>query len=135
MAAVVYTPKQVNVNGKPIFIVQNSLKTKGGYGESKVMNEIYGSTTRQVLAQDVETAISEVSFDVRRVDQDSDTDITQLIKTWKLNGNANTLSVIPNGVGQNQNFALMTLTNDPEINESPEGVVNLVWQGSQVQLS
>lgn len=135
MVAVVYTPKQVNVNGKPIFIVQNSLKTKGGYGESKVMNEIYGSTTRQVLAQDLESAISEVSFEVRRVDQDSDLDITQLVAAWKANGNANTVSVVPNGVGQNQNYALMTLENDPEINESPEGVVALTWKGSKVQLS
>jgi hypothetical protein len=135
MAAVSYSPKQVNVNGKPIFIVQNSLKAVGGYGEAKVMNEIYGSTTRQVLAQDLDTAKSKVTFDVRRVDQDSDLDITQLVKAWKQNGNANSLSVIPNGPGQNQNFPLMTLTNDPEINESPEGVVSLVWEGAPVQLS
>ena len=103
--ALSYSPKQVNVNGKPIFIVQNSLKITGGYGESKVMNEIYGATTRQVLAQDLETAISSISFDVRRVDQNGDTDITRLIRTWKQSGNANSLSVIPHGQGQNQNFA------------------------------
>lgn len=130
-----FSPKQVNINGKPIFIVQNSLKIIGGYGESKVLAQVYGATVQQVLAQDYESAISTITFDVRRLDQDNNNDITQLIKVWKLNGNANTLSVIPQNAGQNQNFAQVTLTNDPEIEESPEGVVTLTWMGSQVQLS
>jgi hypothetical protein len=130
-----YSPKQVNINGTPIFIVQNSLDHMQGYGESKVMVEIYGKTTRQVLAQDLETAKSNINFSVRRVDQDTNNDITQLIKAWKANGNANTLSIIPDGPGQIQNFAQVTLTNDPKIEENPEGVVALTWEGSQVQLS
>lgn len=130
-----FTPKQVLVNNKAVAIVQNSLKITGGYGETTVRTAVVGKSTTQILSQNLETAMSKVSFDLITTDDENDTDPRQLIKIWKLNGNANTITVIPDGDGQNQYFGQMALTNDPEVNESPDGVISLTWMGKQIQLT
>ncbi len=130
-----FTPKQVLVNNKAVAIVQNSLKITGGYGETTVRTAVLGKSTAQVLSVNLETAMSKVIFDIITTDADNDTDPRQLIKIWKLNGNANTLTVVPDGDGQNQYFGQMALTNDPEVAESPDGVISLTFMGKAIQLT
>lgn len=130
-----FTPKQVLINNKAVAIVQNSLKIKSGYGEFKVRTAVVGKSTTQVLSQDLETAVSMVSFDLITTDAENDTDPRQLIKIWKQNGSANSITVIPDGDGKNQYFGQMALTTDPEVAESPDGTIPLVWMGSTNQLT
>ncbi len=131
----VYTAKRVEINGKPYAIVQNSLNWIGGYGETKVRTEIVGNSTEQVNSDDLETAVSQVMFSIITKDSDDSTDPRVLVRTWKQNKNANAVTILPDGVGQNMNFANMSLVNDPKTEESPDGVIALEWKGKTVQLS
>ncbi len=130
-----FSPKQVLVNNKAILIVQNSLKITGGYGETTVRTQVFGKQTVQVLAQNLENAKSKIMFDIITTDNSSNTDPRQLIKIWKQNGNANMITVVPDGDGKNQQFPNIALTNDPEVNESPDGVISFVWEGLPIQLT
>lgn len=130
-----FTPKQVLINNKAVLIVQNSLKITGGYGETTVRTQVFGKRTVQVLSENLENAKSKVMFDIITTDSSNNDDPRQLIKIWKQNGNANVITVVPDGSGKNQQFPNMALTNDPEVNESPDGVISLTWEGQPIQLT
>lgn len=130
-----FTPKQVLINNEAVAIVQNSLKIISGYGETTVRTAVSGKSVTQVLSSNLETAMSKVSFDLITTDAENDTDPRQLIKIWKLAGNSNAITVIPDGDGKNQYFGQMALTNDPEVAESPDGVISLTWMGKANQLT
>lgn len=130
-----FTPKQVLVNGKGVLIVQNSLMITGGYGETTVRTQVFGKSTVQVLSQNLENAKSKITFDIITTDSTGSDDPRQLIKIWKQQGNANLITVVPDGEGKNQQFPNMALTNDPEVKETPDGVISLVWEGKPIQLT
>lgn len=130
-----FTPKQVLVNNKAVLIVQNSLKTKPGRGDNKIRTQVFGKQVVRVTARDLETAKSMVSFDIITTDSDGSDDPRQLIKIWQEQGNANAITVVPDGPGKNQLYPNMAIINDPEINESPDGVISLSWEGDPVQLT
>lgn len=130
-----YTPKKVYVNGNPVLIAQASLKVKFGYGETNVRAQVFGRTTTPVASENLETKISEISFDLLAQDSTDDSDLRVLIKSWKDNIGANIITIEPDGAGQTQIAKNMSLTNDPEVNETPDGVISLVWQGSPVTLT
>lgn len=130
-----FSPKIVEINNVAFAIVQNSLKTKQGNPDVKVRTAVVGKSTTQINSIDLETAVSTVMFDIITTDTDDNNDPRQLIKTWKQNGNLNSIIITPDGPGQNQYYGNMSLINDPEINESPDGVISLEWKGKQVQLS
>lgn len=134
--AAIFIPKQVLIEGRAIQIDQSSLKTTGGYGETTMRTQVFGRSVTQVPAQDLSTAKSKVVFDMLSLDSDSDNeDVKSLIKLWKQASAGLLIQVIPDGIGKNQNFPNMYLTNDPEVDESPNGVTSMVFEGKPVQLT
>lgn len=130
-----FTPKKIYVNGNPIPFVQSSFKNKMGYGETNVRTQVFGRKVITVPSENLDTRISELTFDLIIEDLDSDADPRVLIKTWKSNPGANIITVEPDGVGQTQVYKDMSLTNDPDVMETPDGNVSLTWQGSTVILT
>jgi hypothetical protein len=130
-----FTPKKIYVNGNIIPFVQSSFKVKGGYGETTTRVQVSGRTVLPVPAQNLETNISEASFDLITQDLDSDADPRILIKTWKSNPGANILTFEPDGAGQTQQIKSASLMNDPEVMETPDGNISLTWQGSTITLT
>lgn len=130
-----FTPKKIYVNGNIIPFVQSSFKVKGGYGETTTRVQVSGRTVITIPAQNLETNLSEVAFDLITQDLDSDADPRVLIKTWKSNPGANILTFEPDGVGQTQQIKSASLMNDPEVMETPDGTISLTWQGSTVTLT
>ena len=130
-----FTPKKIYVNGNPIPFVQSSFKVKGGYGETTVRTQVFGRSVQQIPSENLETRISEISFDLITQDLDSAADPRVLVKGWKDNSGTNIITIEPDGVGQTQIAKSMSLTNDPEIMETPDGNISLVWQGSTITLT
>lgn len=130
-----FTPKKIYINGNIIPFVQNSFKVKGGYGETINRVQVSGRSVILVPAENLETKISEISFDLITQDLDSNADPRVLIRTWKSNAGANIITVEPEGAGQTQQIKSASLINDPEIMETPDGNISLVWQGSTVILT
>lgn len=130
-----FTPKKILVNGKEVAYVQASLKTKNGHGETTNRVQVSGRSTQIIPSENLETKIAEVSFDIVTSDSDSDSDPRVLIKTLKANVGANQVMLIPDGVGQTQLYTNASLTNDPDIDESPDGVIMLTFQSQPVILT
>lgn len=130
-----FTPKKIYINGNIVPFLQSSFKVKGGYGETINRIQVSGRSTILVPAQNLETAIAEISFDLITQDFDSDADPRVMIKTWKSNPGANIITVEPDGVGQTQQYKSASLINDPEVMETPDGNISLVWQASTVTLT
>lgn len=134
--AAIFSPKQLLINGQAILFDQQSLKIVQGYGEITIRTQVFGKTVVQVPAQDLTTAKSKVMFDLLALDSDTDKeDVKTLIRTWKQAANGVLITVVPDGVGKNQNLQNMYLTNDPEVDENPNGVVSFVFEGKTVQLT
>jgi len=130
-----FIPKKIYVNGNPIPFVQSSLKIKQGYGETTVRTQVFGRKVEQIASENLETSISDVTFDLITQDLDSDADPRVMIKTWKSNPGANIITVEPDGIGQTQVFKGASLTNDPEVMETPDGNISLIWMGNTVTLT
>ena len=132
----IFTPKQVLINGQAVMIDQQSLKIMGGYGDITIRSQVFGKTVTQVPAQDLTKAVSKVIFDLLSLDSDSDKeDVKTLIQTWKQASAGVLITVVPDGIGKNQHFQNMYLTNDPEVNENPNGTTSFTFEGSPVQLT
>jgi hypothetical protein len=130
-----FTPKKISINGKTVSYVQSSLKVKQGYGETTNRVQVSGRSVQLVPSENLETKIAEISFDILVSDFDSDADPRVMVKTWKANIGVNQIIIEPDGVGQTQSYSNASLTNDPDINESPDGVISLTWQSSTVILT
>ena len=115
--------------------VQSSLTITMGYGETNVRVQVSGKSTETISSENLDTALSIVSFDVLSSDTGDSTDIKKLIEAWKSNSGTNTIFVEPDGIGIAQNFVGMSLTNDPEINESPDGSISLTFSGQKGKLT
>lgn len=130
-----FTPKKIYVNGNIIPFIQSSFKVKGGRGETTSRVQVSGRSVILVPAENLETRIAEVSFDLITQDLDSAADPRVLIQTWKSNPGVNILTFEPDGIGQTQQIKNASLMNDPEVMETPDGNISLTWQGSTLTLT
>lgn len=132
----IFSPKQVLINGQAVMIDQQSLKITGGYGEITLRPQVFGKTVVQVPAQDLSKSVSKVMFDMLSLDSDTDKeDVKTLIRTWKQASAGVLITVVPDGVGKNQNFQNMYLTNDPDVAENPNGTTSFTFEGKTIQLT
>ena len=131
----IFVPKKVKINGAVVMFVQSSLTITMGYGETNVRVQVSGKSTETISSENLDTALSIVSFDVLSSDTGDSTDIKKLIEAWKSKSGTNTIFVEPDGIGIAQNFVGMSLTNDPEINESPDGSISLTFSGQKGNLT
>ncbi len=131
-----FTSKTLLINGQNVLYDQQSLKVISGYGETTMRAQVSGKTVVQIPGTDLTKAVSKVMFDLLALDSDSDKeDVKTQIRTWKQASGGVLIQLIPDGVGKNQNFQNMFLTNDPEINETPNGTVSFTFEGKPVQLT
>lgn len=130
-----FVPKIIRINGAIVEFVQSSLSVKMGYGETNVRTQVSGRQTTIVSSENLDTAVAEVTFDMVVSDTGDSTDIRKLVRGWKANSGANTIFIESDGAGVSQNFINMSLTNDPVINESPDGNLSLIFMGQKGQLN
>lgn len=130
-----FTNKKISINGANIFFNQNSLKTKLGKGETSHRVQVSGNTTQVIPYDNLESRIGEVVFDILTSDSDSDTDPRVLISNWKANIGNNQIVIEPDGVGQTELYNNASLMNDPDINDSPDGVISLTFHSSPAILT
>lgn len=130
-----FTPKRILINGKAIAFVQSSLNINSGYGETMSRVQVSGRSTILVPAENLDTQIAEITFDLLTVDSESDSDPRVLVRGWKSNPGANQILIEPDGAGQNQLFKNASLMNSPVVQETPDGVISLTWNASKVTLT
>lgn len=130
-----FTPKRILINGKAIAFVQSSLNINSGYGETMSRVQVSGRSTILVPAENLDTQISEITFDLLTVDSENDSDPRVLIRGWKSNPGANQIVIEPDGAGQNQLFKNASLMNGPVVQETPDGIISLTWNASKVILT
>lgn len=118
----------VRVNDDLWEIVPNSLSYKMGNGETNVRAASAGSgLSVSVHSENPETALSEVKFSVHPKD-----DVDGKVKTAKNNTGINVIKLTEGGsrlIPVVRVFKSMSLTNDPEINPTSDGVAEFVFMG------
>jgi hypothetical protein len=130
-----FTPKKILVNGKEVAYIQSTLKTKLGNPEITNRVQVSGKSTKIVPAENLETKIAEVNFDVITSDSNSNADPRVLALDWSKNIGANQIMLIPDGVGKTQLYNNASLTNPTEVDESPDGVISLMFQSDPMILT
>ncbi|HUU43799.1 MAG TPA: hypothetical protein VMX57_08465, partial [Planctomycetota bacterium] len=103
----------VIVNDDAVGVVPNSIKFSEGLGEQQQLPvSVGGGVTEQVFANNLESAFSRVSFEVRVT-----IDMIELLKTWKLAGNGNTVQFAAAADGRTltRSFAQAALVSDYDV--------------------
>lgn len=117
----------VSVNNETIYLVPNTFKFKGGFGESKVLPQSAGNgQVETVYSENIENKISEVQFELRVTPE-----AIEYIKSFKKNKKNNAITAQEDTT--NLTFTNMALTNDPEATFSAEGKISMVFQGDPVR--
>jgi len=113
-----------SVNDVPIEIVPNTSKHKIGAGETTVrFASTGGGGGRTIHTEDAETKVSMISFDMYNTP-----DTESLIRGWKQNIGANVVKGVQSGIGPIVG-TFMSMTNDPDFEDSADGVVTVEFQG------
>ena len=114
----------VVVNNETVAIVPNSLTIKTGRGENVVKTETYGAgSVEPVVFENLETKKGYVKFSL----YPKDTSLEAILSYKSSKGN-NTILVITSE--NSYTFTNMALTNDPEINFSSDGEIELEFEGT-----
>lgn len=124
----------VNNATLPEGYVPNTLKYKLGVGETNVRASVSGNTTTTVHSQNAETKISEFMVDVYPFDSGNPDDMRKFIEVLASNTGNNTVVVSASG-GSTVSFSNVSLTNDPEVNDSFDGVISLEFKGNPAVVS
>ena len=115
---------EIVVNDITIYVVPNSVSYKSGKGESNVKVQSAGNgVTSVVVSQNVETQKGYVKFSVQ-----STPDAIKLKENWQSNIGGNLIEL----GSVNQSMSNSTMTNDPEINLTDDGVVEMEFEGSKM---
>lgn len=113
----------VFVNNNIVAYEANTLSYKEGFGETKVRNAVLGGgVTEQVFSQDLESKIGMVKFSLP-----STIASVTLVRGWQNNLNANVVELMGTVGGQTftRVFEQSAVTNDPEVNLSADGSVEV----------
>jgi len=130
-----FTPKRIEIDGKTFLYVPNTLVEKAGFGETNVRAQMSGRSIVILPAENLETQVAEVSFDIMMLDSDSDSDPMVIIQAWKASNGSHILKIIPDGAGQSRLYKNASLMNDPTFQHSSDGVISLTWNASKVTLT
>ena len=118
----------VLVNDEVVAIVPNTLKFTEGFGEQTVRAaSVGGGAVEQVFSKDVESALSKVMFDIHTTP-----DNVKLARTWKSNKNQNVVAIAGKTAEADltRTFTQAAMVNDPEIEISSEGVINVEFSSN-----
>lgn len=118
---------QIRINNETFQVVPNSIKVNLGLGEATVKAQSAGNGNVQaVYSENVESKLGKVTLSVF-VTQDK----ISAIKILKGNNNTNYIAITSSGVSLIMRQA--SLINDPEINFSNEGEIELEFQGLPIE--
>lgn len=118
------TPSLI-INNLPVGILPNSLKMTEGLGEQTVRTQSAGGGSVQtVYSMNAESLMSKVQFSLINTAENMNS-----ARSWKVNLNANVITVIDSATGFTRNFANMALTNDYEVEFGADGVIALEFMG------
>lgn len=130
-----FTPKRIEIDGKAYLYVANTLVEKAGFGEIITRPQVSGRSVVVVPAENLETQVAEITFDIMMTDSDSDSDPMVLVEGWKENSGSHIIKLIPDGAGQSRLYKNASLMNDPSFQHSSDGVISLTWNASKVILT
>jgi hypothetical protein len=130
-----FTPKRIEINGKNILYVPNTLNEQPGFPETNVRVQISGRSTVPVPSDNLESEVCEITFDIMMLDSNSDSDPMVLVRDWKAGNGTHQLKIIPDGAGQSRLYVNVSLTNTPIFQHSSDGVIPLIWRGRKVTLT
>ena len=115
---------EIVVNDITVYVVPNSVSYKSGKGESNVKVQSAGNgLTSVVVSRNVETQKGYVKFSVQ-----STKEAIALKENWQSNVGGNVIEL----GSVNQTMSNSTMTNDPEINLTDDGVVEMEFEGSKM---
>jgi len=130
-----FTPKRIEIDGKTFLYVPNTLVEKAGFGETNTRAQVSGRSVVILPSENLETQVSEITFDIMMLDSDSDSDPMVIIQAWKSSNGTHILKLIPDGAGQSRLYKNASLMNDPTFQHSSDGVISLTWNASKVTLT
>lgn len=114
----------IAVNNTPIFIVPNSYKSKGGFGEINVRAASGGGgSVQSVHTEDAEGKIGEMSWEMYNTEENK-----RLISEWKQNIGTNIISAQQPGVAP-ESMGNASMVNDPDREGSADGVIEVQFKG------
>jgi len=117
------------VDGIPIPVVPNSIKYTKGFGTKKVRSvSLGGGIVDTVTTENDEDKIGKVLFQIPTTDAQ-----VQLITVWEFGLATHTVNGIDSR-GIPFNLIGASMVNDPEINPTTEGVVDIEFHGSSMPL-
>jgi hypothetical protein len=121
----------IKVNNDVVAIVPNSFSYKSGDGEVKVRAaSTGGGNAVSTHTLDAETMFSTVKFSMLVTP-----DNMEKIRDWKANFAGNTVEAIQRGINEKDvalAFQGMSVTNDPDINASADGVIEVELAGDKL---
>ncbi len=127
MARRVLSDPSIRINNDTFAVVPNSVSYIGGFGESEVKTQSAGNgNVETVYSENAETKMSQFKCSVYTTPDNVTT-----IEALKGNTNQNFITLSEAGV--DKVFRNVALTNDPELNFSNDGQVDLEFMGDQVR--
>ena len=118
----------VSVNNDPIAIVPNSAKYTEGFGEQTMRAaSVGGASVEQVFTQNLESNFSAPSFEVY-----PDLETIKLLRSWKSNGNANTVVFTGSidGVSFRRTFKQAAILNNYEVELGSDSTISVEFTSS-----
>jgi hypothetical protein len=115
----------VIINNEAIAIVPNSLVWKKGHGEvNQRVASTGGDAVEFVLSEDVSTKVGVVQFKLYTTKRNID-----FIDVWKILSKTGAIAITINDGDFVQDFIEMVMCNDPDINASADGEIDIEMKG------
>ncbi len=117
------TDAAVIANNEAVGINPNSLKYTEGFGERKVRAvSVGGGKVEQVFANDVETALSKLTFELPTTPEN-----IELVRDWTAAGNGNVFQIagFTSEGDTTRTFTQAAVTNDYEVEIGSEGNITV----------
>ncbi len=123
----------IKLNNDVIEIMPNSFMYTPGDGEVTVRAaSTGGGNTKAIHTQNAETMFSKQKFSLPNTGRNAD-----LIRDAKASIGGNTIDAIQLGTGTAKDFRLafrnLSITNDPEVNASADGVIEVEMAGDKLE--
>jgi hypothetical protein len=132
MAVAIANPT-IRVNDETVSVVPNSVTVKLGGGETNVRaSSAGGNSIETVHTSNAESKIGAVNFDIFNTPE-----MVRKVSAWQASTGGNTIQVIgnlPNGTSISLSMQTVSLTNDPDLELSADGVTSLEFMGDPLQV-
>jgi hypothetical protein len=119
----------IQVNGVAVRYIPNTLTTRDGGGERKVMAYTAGGNSVSYgYAEDITTRKGFISFQIAVQEFD-----IQNLKNWKANKFSNSIVLSDAEIGYSVTMQQACLINQPEISYNADGVISVEFEGTPLR--